>query len=68
MSNASINSHCTQLPCMPHTCTGRKEGHFLFNDTLNTFYVCLCGFRHMIKDDSDSKKGHPLHLFMGNYF
>ena len=29
---------------------GRKEGNVLFNDTLNTFYLRLYGFRHMVKD------------------
>ena len=28
---------------------GRKEGHFLFNDALNTFYLRLYGVRHMVK-------------------
>ena len=37
-----------------------KEGHFLFNDTLNTFYLRLYGIRHMVKDHSDSEKGNPL--------
>ena len=27
----------------------RKEGHFLFNDALNTFYLRLYGVRHMVK-------------------
>ena len=30
-----------------------KEGHVLFNDTLNTFYLRLYGIRHMVKDHSD---------------
>ena len=38
---------------------GRKE-MFLFNDTLNTFYLRLYGVRHMVKDHSDSEKGNPL--------
>ena len=33
---------------------GRKEGHVLFNDALNTFYLRLYGVRHMVKDHSDS--------------
>ena len=33
---------------------------FLFNDTLNTFYLRLYGVRHMVKDHSDSEKGNPL--------
>ena len=37
-----------------------KEGNVLFNDVLNTFYLRLCGVRHMVKDHSDSEKGNPL--------
>ena len=33
---------------------------FLFNDTLNTFYLQLYVLRHMVKDHSDSEKGNPL--------
>ena len=29
---------------------------FLFNDTLNTFYLWLYGVRHIVKDHSDSEK------------
>ena len=29
-------------------------------DTLNTFYLCLCGIRYMIKDHSDSERGNSL--------
>ena len=29
-----------------------KEGNVLFNDALSTFYLRLCGVRHMIKDHS----------------
>ena len=38
----------------------RKEGIFLFNDTLNTFYLRLYGVRHMVKDHSDSERGNLL--------
>ena len=38
----------------------RKEGIFLFNDALNTFYLRLYGVRHMVKDHSDSEKANPL--------
>ena len=38
----------------------RKEGNVLFNDALNTFYLRLYGFRHMVKDHSDSEKGYLL--------
>ena len=37
-----------------------KEGNFLFNDALNTFYLRLYGVRNMVKDHSDSEKGNPL--------
>ena len=33
-----------------------KEGNVLFNDALNTFYLRLCGIRHMVKDHSDSER------------
>ena len=41
-----------------------KEGNVLFNDALKTFYLQLYDIRHMIKDNSDSKRGMslpPLH-------
>ena len=38
----------------------RKEGNVLFNDALNTFYLRLYGVTHMVKDDSDSKRGNLL--------
>ena len=38
----------------------RKEGHFLFNVALNTFYLRLCGVGHMVKDHPDSERGNPL--------
>ena len=34
----------------------RKEGHVLFNDALNTFYLRLYGVRHMVKDHSIVRK------------
>ena len=37
---------------------GRKEMFYLM--TLNTFYLWLYGFRHMVKDHSDSEKGNLL--------
>ena len=37
-----------------------RERNFLFDDTLNTFYLRLYGVRHMVKDHSDSEKGNPL--------
>ena len=39
---------------------GRKEVNVLFNNALNTFYLRLCGVRHMVKDHYDSEKGNPL--------
>ena len=38
----------------------RKEGNVLFNDALNTFYLRLCGVRHMVKDNTDSERGNLL--------
>ena len=40
----------------------KKEGHFLINDALNTFYLQLYGVRHMVKDHSksNSKRGNLL--------
>ena len=35
---------------------------FYFNDALKTFYLRLCGVRHMVKDHSDSEKENPLPL------
>ena len=43
-----------------HLSNVRKEGNVLFNDALNIFYLRLYGFRHMVKDHSDSEKGNPL--------
>ena len=37
-----------------------KEGNVLFNDALNTFYLRLYGFRHMVKNHSDRERGNPL--------
>ena len=34
----------------------RREGNVLCNDALNTFYLRLCGVRHMVKDHSDNEK------------
>ena len=38
----------------------RKKGNVLFNDALNTFYLQLYVFRHMVADHSDSDRGNPL--------
>ena len=32
-----------------------SEVNVLFNNRLNTFYLRLCGVRHMVKDNSDSE-------------
>ena len=32
---------------------------FLFNVTLNTFYLQLYGIRYMVKDHSDSERRNP---------
>ena len=36
------------------------KGIVLFNDALNTFYLRLCGVRHMVENRSDSEKGNPM--------
>ena len=38
----------------------QNEGNVLFNDALNTFYLRLCGVRHVVKDHSDSERGNLL--------
>ena len=38
----------------------KKEGHFLFNDALNTFLVWFYGIRHTVKDHSYSERGNPM--------
>ena len=35
-----------------------KEGHVLFNDALDTFYLRLYDVGHMVKDHSDSERGN----------
>ena len=37
-----------------------KKGNVLFNNSLNTFYLRLCGISHMVKDHSDNERGNPL--------
>ena len=44
-------SNCIKLNFHVHE--GRKE-MFLFNHTLDTFYLRLYGVGHMVKDHSDS--------------
>ena len=41
-----------------------EEGNVLFNNAVSTFYFCLYGVRHMVKDHSVSKRKNlqvPLH-------
>ena len=38
----------------------RKEENVLLNDMLNTFYLRLYGFKRVLKDHSDTKKGNPM--------
>ena len=46
----------------------RKEGNFLFNDALNTFYLWLYVVGHMVKDQSDSERGNSPILLHGLFF
>ena len=39
---------------------GKGKGNVIFNDALNTFYLRLYGFGHMVEDHSDSERGNPL--------
>ena len=49
------------IVCLFHCEVGAlNEGGKCFNDTLNTFYLRLCGVGHMIKDLSDRKRGNLL--------
>ena len=38
----------------------KKGKYFLFNNSLNTFYLWLYGVRHMVKDHLDSERGNLL--------
>ena len=50
------------LPALPKTRSVinayHGKGMFLFNHTLNTFCLQLYGIGHMVKDNSDSKRGN----------
>ena len=46
-------------PAKPAGSLKQTKGIVLINDALNTFYL-LCGIRHVVKDHSDSERGHPL--------
>ena len=39
----------------------RKDRNVLFNDTLNTFYLQLYGFEHMVEDHSAREEPHCHH-------
>ena len=39
-----------------HSDSEKRERNVLFNYALNTFYLRLCGIRHMVKDHSDIEK------------
>ena len=54
-----IGDRVEKVFCFFYT-KGRKEGHFLFNDALNTFYLQLYGAGYMVKDHSDSERGNLL--------
>ena len=51
-----------------HFPEGRKEGHVLFNNALNTFYLWLYGIRHMVRFHSDSERKNNLLLLHGLLF
>ena len=54
-------NHLKHFKCVTFaTHKQRMDGHVLFNDALNTFYLWLHGVRHMVKDHSDSKRGNLL--------
>ena len=44
-----------------------KEGNVLFNDTLNTFYLWLCGIGHMVKERKEMcyLMTHSTHFIYG---
>ena len=44
-----VSCHRTLVSVPTHVYSKRKEGNVLFNDTLNTFYLRLCGVIHMVK-------------------
>ena len=48
---------CSGLDSPP---TEGKEENILFNDALNTVYLWLYGFGHMVKNHSDSERGNQL--------
>ena len=45
-----------------------RKGNVLFNDALNTFYIWLSGFGHMVKNHSDSVRKNTLPPIHGLLF
>ena len=41
-------------------CPRTKEGHVLFNNALDTFYLWRYRVKHMVKNNPDSERGNPL--------
>ena len=56
----SLVTSKTSIVSSSHSMLLIKEGSVLFNDALNTFYLRLYGVGHMVKDHSDSERGHLL--------
>ena len=52
----------TEKSTSDKTRTKTKEGDYLFNDALNTFYLWLSSVEHtiMVKDNPDSERENPL--------
>ena len=53
----------TDLDIFAFATITRKEGHALFKDALNTFYLRLYGVRHMVKHHTDSGRGNMGYSF-----
>ena len=61
---SEMNTHKLCLTSDVHTKILKTDGHVLFNNVLNTFYLRLHGVKNMLKDHSDSERGNllpPLH-------
>ena len=41
---------------MSEACDLHKEGNILFNDSLNTFYLRLCGVGYVVKDHTGTSR------------
>ena len=59
MLSASVNKTFLSLSRLGQR---RKEGHVLFNDALNTFYLRLYGVGYMVKDHSAREETHCRHM------